>query len=49
MKNLNSIDSRWVVETTLKILEIFGGEEFLGYGSRWLTEVFYPLDYCNIL
>ena len=32
MKNLNSIDSRWVVETTtVKIWEISGGEEmFLG-------------------
>ena len=29
MKNLNSIDSRWVVETTVKIWEISGGEEFL--------------------
>ena len=23
-------DSRWVVETTVKIWEIYGGEEFLG-------------------
>ena len=30
MKNLNSIDSRWVVETTVKIWEISGGEEFFG-------------------
>ena len=27
MKNLNFIDSRWVVETTVKIWEISGGEE----------------------
>ena len=28
MKNLNSIDSRWVVETIVKIWEISGGEEY---------------------
>ena len=27
MKNVNSIDSRWVMETTVKIWEISGGEE----------------------
>ena len=27
MKNFNSIDSRWVVETTVKIWEISGEEE----------------------
>ena len=32
MKNLNSIDSRWVVETAVKIWEISGGEEIFGYG-----------------
>ena len=32
MKNLNSIDSRWVVETTVKIWEISDGEEIFGYG-----------------
>ena len=26
MKNFNSFDSRWVVETTVKIVEISGGE-----------------------
>ena len=52
MKNLNSIDSRWVVETTVKIWEISGGEEIL---RVWLKmadreiQVFYPLDSCNIL
>ena len=29
MKNLSSIDNRWVVETTVKIWEISDGEEFL--------------------
>ena len=29
-ENLNSIYSRWVVETTVKIWEISGGEEFFG-------------------
>ena len=32
MKNFNSIDSRWVVETTVKIWEISGGEEVFGCG-----------------
>ena len=36
MKNLNSIDSRWVVETTVKIWEISGGE-----ADRDI-QVFYP-------
>ena len=27
MKNFNSFDSRWIVETTVKIVEISGGEE----------------------
>ena len=30
MKNLNSIDSKWVVGTTVKIWEISSGEEFFG-------------------
>ena len=31
MKNFNSFDSRWVVETTVKIFEISGGgEEIFG-------------------
>ena len=30
MKNLNSIDSRWVMETTVKIWEISGAEKFFG-------------------
>ena len=25
------------------------GKNFWGYGSTWLTEVFYPLDSCDIL
>ena len=32
MKNLNSIDSRWVVETTVKIWEISGREIFFRCG-----------------
>ena len=30
MKNFSSFDSRWVVDTTVKIVEISGAEEFLG-------------------
>ena len=30
MKNFNSFDSRWVVETVIKIFEISGGEEIFG-------------------
>ena len=40
MKNLNSIDSRWVVETTVKIWEISGGEEIFWVWLKWLTEIF---------
>ena len=52
MKNLNSIDSRWVVETTVKIWEISGREEIF-WG--WLKmagrdiQVFYPPDSYNVL
>ena len=30
MKNFNSFNSRWVVETTVKIFEISSGEEIFG-------------------
>ena len=30
MKNFKSIDSRWVVETSVKIWEVSGGEEIFG-------------------
>ena len=52
MKNLNSIDSRWVVETTVKIWDISGGEEIFGVWLKMADrdiQVFYPLDSCNIL
>ena len=45
MKNFNSIYSRWVVETTFKMLEISGGEEIF---LKWLKmadrdiQVFHP-------
>ena len=52
MKNFSSIDSRWVVETTVKIWEISGGKKFFWV---WLKiadrdiHVFRPLDSCNTL
>ena len=50
MKNFNSMDCRWVVETTVKIWEICGGEEilwvWLKMADREMQE-FYPLDSCN--
>ena len=51
MKNLNSIDSRWVVETTVKIWEISGGEEifwvWLKMADRDLIRVLSLLPYCG--
>ena len=49
MKNLNSIDSRWVVETTVKIWEISDREEFLGVWFKMADRGILPLDSCNIL
>ena len=52
MKNFNFIDSRWVMETTVKIWEISVWEEIFW---MWLKmadrdiQVFHPLDSCNIL
>ena len=42
IKNLNSIDSRWVVETTVKIWEISGGEEFLGVWFKMVDRGILP-------
>ena len=52
MKNFSSINSRWVVETTVKIWEISGREEFFWVRLKMADrdiQVFHPLDYCNTL
>ena len=52
MKNFNFIDSRWVVETTVKIWEPSGVEKIFWV---WLKvadrdiQVFHTLDFCNTL
>ena len=45
MKNFNSVDSRWVVEPTVKIWEISGGEEIFWVWLKMAErdiQVFHP-------
>ena len=52
MKNFNSIDSRWLVETTVKIWEISGEEEIFWVWLKMADRdihAFHSLDSCNTL